>query len=94
MLKINDAVQKTVKRHLFKNTINAKYERCANLSTLSACGLAIEAARFREWQFHDIAITSLLASSFYASTLGWFKNKMALIPIKKRAKSIKNASKI
>ena len=94
MLKINNAVQKTVKRHLLKNTVNAKYERCSNISTLSACALAIQASRIRDWQYYDVAITSFLTASFFTSTLEWFKNKKALIPIKKRAKSIKNASKI
>ena len=94
MLKINQAIQKSTKRYFLKNTVNAKCDRSANVSTISALGLAIQTTRLQDWQISDIGITSILTTTFLKSLLDWFKNEKDLILIKKRAKAIKKSSKI
>ena len=94
MLKINSIIPKSTNRYLFKNTAKAKFERNVDASFISALGLAVETARMKHWEPHDIAITSVLFTMFYKTTLEAIKNRIKLIPIKKRAIAIKKSSKV
>jgi hypothetical protein len=94
MLKIRSIIPKSTNRYLFKNTVKAKYERNVDASFLSVIGLAVETVRLDSWEPHDIAITSALLTMLYKTTIEAIKNRIKLIPIKKRAIAIKKSSKI
>ncbi len=94
MLKVASYIPKHVKRYCLKNTINAKLDRSVDLLTASAAGLCIQSARFNNWGMSDIGITSTLITAALYGLKNAIKNRIDLVPIKKRAKDIKKASKV
>ena len=93
MLKINPVIPKGLKRYCLKNTVNARYERNMDLAMFSGLGLGAQVFRFPNWGTHDISITALLGATFLHGIAEALERKIDLIPIKKRAKAIKKASK-
>ena len=94
MLSINKVFPRFARKYNFKNTVSAKYERNLKASIISSSVLLFEAQRLRELEAYEVPILALATTLFVPSFVGVIKNAMALIPIKKRAKSIKNVSKI
>ena len=94
MLKINSLIPKSTKRYILKNTVQKKIEKNTDLALLGAVGVTTQVARIASWDVQDIAITSFFATLFVKSFVNLFKNRLDYNLIKKRAVSIKKASKI
>lgn len=93
MIKVSSIVPKGIKRYAFKNTVNAKCERCTDIGTLSTLGVVIQTARLPHWAPEDIGLTAGLGTIALKSIVDFVKNRILLMPIIKRAKQIKSASK-
>ena len=92
MLNIN-SIKKPVSRYLYKNTINAKYNRNIDFATATSLGFAVQIARMPYWEDYDIPTTAFCGALWVNSVKNILKNRIALSPIIKRAKSIKNTAK-
>ncbi|MBQ8460629.1 hypothetical protein IJ541_11100 [bacterium] len=92
MLKIGPKIQKSIYRYEMKNTISGRYERYINRAYLFGIGTGVQMARFSNWGFQDIGITSILATLSLKNFKEAFKMQRALKPIKQRALSIKKAA--
>lgn len=91
MLKI-DPVVNSIGRYCRKNTVNARYNKNLDMATFSGIGTCIQMFRFSSWGIHDIGISSMLATLTLKCFSDAMRDKKLLLPIKKRAKSIKNAN--
>lgn len=92
MLKINPILT-NVCRYCKKNTVNAKYNRNMDLAAIGSIGLMTQIVRFPVWELHDVPIAVMSLAVYLKGLYEGVKNRFELSPIKKRAKSIKKASK-
>lgn len=93
MLKIYPKICQNVQRYCCKNTINARYNRNMDLSALMSIGLCTQLLRIPDWQIHDAPLTALIACTGVKGLFESLRNRILLMPIRKRAKAIKKASK-
>lgn len=93
MIKINNAIQKSVTRYLYKNTVRAKYDRNMDTAFVSGLTAAAEAIRMPNWEPHDFGIFALAGSIYLRCAAKALKHLIELQPIRKRAIKIKKAAK-
>lgn len=64
-----------------------------DLSALMSVGLCTQIFRLPSWQMEDIPITAMIICTAIKGLYESAKNRILLMPIRKRAKAIKKAAK-
>jgi hypothetical protein len=92
-LKITTKFLQKTPKYLYKNTVNARYNRHLDAGTVCVLGTGVQIARMPSWQIQDLGITSIFASVAIKNFGEAVKDFIALKPIRKRAFAIKHCNK-
>lgn len=93
MIKINNAIQKSLTGYIYKNTVRAKYNRSMDTAFVSGLAAGAELIRIPSWEPHDFGLFAFVGSIYLRSAAKAVKHLIELQPIRKRAIKIKKAAK-
>lgn len=94
MLKISPNFNRSVRRYLNKNTVNAKYNRDMDTAFVSGLVAVGEAMKFPHYEPYDLGIIVGAVPVFLKNVVQGMIHLIELQPIRRRAIKIKKAVKL